>query len=186
MAQSGGGRLIVNATGLHDGLNGRPSAEQIGIAFAGRNGITSTDANALKALRALSAEAIVSDLNMATTQAQASTFSGPMISDGKIVPEQFEVAYSEGINHKVSMLAGANSMDIGFAFGKTPDELFAAFGPNAEAARQAYDPAGSTRCHGSLRIAIGADALMLEPARFSFCGWWQRRGSLSGSIASAM
>ena len=165
MAQSGGGRVIVNATGLHDGLNGRPSAEQIGIAFAGSNGITGTDANTLKALRALSAEAIVSDLNMATTQAQASTFSGPMI-DGKIVPEQFEVAYSEGKNHKVSMLAGANSMDIGFAFGKTPDELFAAFGPNAEAAREAYDPAGSTNV-GSLRIAIGADALMLEPARFS-------------------
>lgn len=64
------------------------------------------------------------------------------------------------------MLAGANSMDIGFAFGKTPDELFAAFGPNAEAAREAYDPSGSANV-ASLRIAIGADALMHEPARFS-------------------
>lgn len=85
IAQSGGGRVIVNATGLRDGLNGRLSAEQIGVGFARSNGITGKDAYALKALRALPAESIVSDLNMATTQAQASTFAGPMI-DGKIVP----------------------------------------------------------------------------------------------------
>ena len=165
IAQSGGGRVIINATGLREGLSGHPSAEQIGLAFATSKGITGSDADALKALRSLPADAIVSDLNMATSQAQASTFAGPMI-DGKIVPDQFEVTYSEGKNHRVPLLAGANSMDIGFGFGKTPDELFAAFGTNAEAARKAYDPSGSANM-ASLRMAVGADALMLEPARFS-------------------
>lgn len=164
MAQSGGGREIINATGLRQSLNGRPSAEQIGVAFATSKGIRGDDAKALEELRALPAEAIVSDLNM-TTQAQNSTFTGPMI-DGKIVTERFDQTYLEGKNQKVPMLAGANSMDIGFAFGKTPEELFAVFGPNSQAARKAYDPSGAGNM-AALRVAVGADALMLEPARFA-------------------
>jgi para-nitrobenzyl esterase len=165
MAQSGGGRIIINATGLREGLNWRPSAEQIGVAFAASKGITGQDVDALRKLRALPAEAIVDGLNMATTQAQSSTFAGPMI-DGKVVRERFDDTHAGGRNHKVPMLAGANSMDIGFAFGNTPEELFAAFGPDAEAARKTYDPSGSGDMR-VLRMEIGADSLMLEPARFS-------------------
>lgn len=165
MAQSGGGREIVNATGLREGLNGRPSAEQIGVAFAAGKGINGNDATALQKLRALPAESLVDDLNMATMQAHASTFPGPMI-DGNTVVGRFDDLYSEGKNQKVPMLAGANNMDIGFAFGNTPEELFAAFGSNAQAARKAYDPSGSDNI-AALSMAVGADALMLEPARFS-------------------
>lgn len=165
MAQSGGGREIINATGLRQGLNGRPSAEQIGLAFAASKGLKGNDATALHKLRALPAQSVVDDLNMATMQAHASTFPGPMI-DGNTVVGRFDDLYSDGKNQKVPMLAGANNMDIGFAFGNTPEELFAAFGSNAQAARKAYDPSGSDNI-AALRIAIGADALMLEPARFS-------------------
>ncbi|MFL6451141.1 MAG: carboxylesterase/lipase family protein [Bryobacteraceae bacterium] len=165
MVESGGGRVIINATGLHEGLNGRPSAEHIGAAFAETKGIKGDDANALAALRALPAEAIVSDLNMATMGAQNATFASQMI-DRKIVIQELEKTYAEGKNQKLPMLAGANNQDIGFATGKTPEELFAVFGPNAEAARKAYDPSGSANID-ALRIAVGADAVMLEPARFA-------------------
>jgi para-nitrobenzyl esterase len=85
----------------------------------------------------LPAEAIVDGLNMSTTMAQNATFAGPMI-DGKIVTERFDDAYAAGRNHKVPMLAGANSMDIGFASGNTADAMFkASFGPDADAARNA-------------------------------------------------
>ena len=166
MSESGGGRTIIGATGLHQGLNGRPSAEQIGVAFAASKGITGEDADSLRKLRALPAEAVVDELNMSTTMAQNGTFAGPMI-DGKIVIERFDDTYAAGRNHKLPVLAGANNMDIGFAFGNTPQELFAgAFGPDADAARKAYGPSGTgdTRV---LRMEIGADSLMLEPARYS-------------------
>ena len=63
------------------------------------------------------------------------------------------------------MIVGANSMDIGFAFAKTKEELFATFGPNAKAAQQAYDPDGTA----DLRLVafeVGGDQFMIEPARF--------------------
>jgi para-nitrobenzyl esterase len=164
MVESGGGRLIMNATGLRQGLNGRPSAEQIGVAFAASKGISGEDANALKKLRALPAEALVDDLNMATMQAQASTYPGPMI-DGKVVLGHIADEYTQAKNQKVPMIVGANSMDIGFGTGNTPEQLFSTFGSTAEAARKAYDPSGSADI-STLRLAVGADAMMLEPARF--------------------
>lgn len=166
MSQSGGGRIIIGATGLHQGLNGRASAEQIGVAFAETKGIIGQDADALRKLRSLPAEAIVDGLNMSTTMAQNATFAGPMI-DGKIVTERFDDTYAAGRNHKIPMLAGANSMDIGFAFGNTADAMFkASFGPDADAARKVYDPSGPGNVQ-ALRMEIGADSLMLEPARYS-------------------
>jgi para-nitrobenzyl esterase len=121
-------------------------------------GISGNGPDTLQQLRVLPAEAIVDRLNMANTQAQQSTFAGPMIA-GRIVMEQFDRAYSEGKNQRVPILAGANSMDIGFAFGKTPDELFSSFGSNAGVARKAYDPLGSGDVV-RLRMEIGADALI--------------------------
>jgi para-nitrobenzyl esterase len=65
----------------------------------------------------------------------------------------------------VPMIVGANSMDIGFILTKTKDELFAAFGSNADAARKAYDPEGSADLQ-MLILAVGGDQFMIEPARF--------------------
>ncbi|HEY7837381.1 MAG TPA: carboxylesterase family protein [Terriglobales bacterium] len=160
--ESGGGRTMLGATGLHAGMGGRPSAEQIGVAFAQSKGITGDGAAALAALRALPAESIVNNMNMASSQ--PATYPGPMI-DGKIVVGDPQTLYLEGKYAHVPILIGANSADIGFAFARTMEQLFAPFGTDAKAAEAVYT-AGNP---GNVRTAaakVGADALMLEPARF--------------------
>lgn len=164
IVESGGGRTLLSATGLHEGKDGRPSAEDIGMAFAKKNGIAGEDAEALKKLRALPAETVVDGLNMASMGPAASTYSGPMI-DGKIVSDTVENLYKEGKYHHLPMIAGANSMDIGFTRARTEDELFAPFGANADAAKTAYDAAGSKNMM-MLGMKVAADQLMIEPARF--------------------
>lgn len=164
VVESGGGRSLLSGTGLHEGKGGRPSAEEIGVEFAKKNGITGEDAEALKKLRALPAETVVDGLNMASMGAAASTYPGPMI-DGKIVTESTEDAYKEGHYQRVPMIVGANSMDIGFTRAHNVDELFAPFGPNAEAAKKAYDAADSKNFM-LLGMKVMADQFMIEPARF--------------------
>jgi para-nitrobenzyl esterase len=164
MVESGGGRLMLNSTGLREGLNGRPSAEQMGVAFANSKGILGDDAAALDKLRALPAEAIVDGLNMASMEAADSTYPGPMI-DGKLVVGQMQTMYQEGKYRHVPLLLGANSMDIGLPHAKTNEELFAPFGVNAKAAEKAYDAAASTN-FSDLSMKVAGDALMVEPARF--------------------
>lgn len=164
VVESGGGRNLLSGTALHEGRGGRPSAEEIGVAFAKKNGITGTDAEALKKLRALPAETVVDGLNMASMGAAQSTYPGPLI-DGKIVIDTVERLYQEGKYQHVPMIVGANSMDIGFTRARTLDEVFAPFGTNAEAAKAAYDSAGSTNVR-SIGMKVAADQLMIEPARF--------------------
>ena len=164
MIESGGGRNLLSGTGLHEGRDGRPSAEEIGVEFAKKNGITGDDAEALKKLRALPAETVVDGLNMASMGAAQSTYPGPMI-DGKIVTDKVETLYKEGRYQHVSMVVGANSMDIGFTRARTVDELFAPFGTNADAAKTAYDAADSKNMM-LLGMKVAADQFMIEPARF--------------------
>lgn len=97
----------------------------------------------MKKLRALPADTVVDGLNMASMGAAQGTYPGPMI-DGKIVTDKVETLYKEGNYQRVPMIVGANSMDIGFNRTRTVDELFVPFGANAEAAKAAYDAAGST------------------------------------------
>lgn len=164
VVESGGGRALLPSTGLHEGRGDRPSAEDIGVAFAKKNGITGDDAEALKKLRALPAETVVDGLNMASMGPAASTYPGPMI-DGKIVTDKVETLYKEGKYQHVPMIVGANSMDIGFSRAHTVDEVFAPFGSNAEAAKTAYDAAEAKNVM-FLGMKVAADQLMIEPARF--------------------
>lgn len=164
MVESGGGRTMMNATGVTKGLNGRPSAEQIGVNFAKSMGIQGDGAAALAKLRALPAKDIVNKMNMASMRAARSTYSGPMI-DGKIVIGQPETLYREGKYQHVPLLLGTNSMDLGFSFAKTQKQLFAKFGKNAKKAEEAYGakPDSNLRMLG---MKVAADAMMIEPARF--------------------
>jgi para-nitrobenzyl esterase len=164
VVESGGGRNLLSGTGLHEGREGRPSAEEIGMAFAKKNGITGEDAEALKKLRALPAETVVDGLNMASMGPAASTYPGPMI-DGKIVTDTVENLYKEGKYQHLPMIVGANSMDIGFTRARTQEELFAPFGANTDAAKNAYDAAGSKNFM-MLGMKVAADQFMIEPARF--------------------
>lgn len=164
IVQSGGGRGSLARERYLDraGPGGAPSAEAIGVAFALKHGITGEGPEALAALRSLPAETVVAGLNETATGIP--TYSGPMI-DGKVAVETADEAYRAGRAAKVPLMIGANSADIGSARGRTIEELFAAFGPDAEKARAAYDP-GGTGSVADLAALIGSDRAMLEPARF--------------------
>jgi para-nitrobenzyl esterase len=166
MIESGGGRDGLGGMAhLHDaGPNGQPSAESKGVAFAAAKGITNQGPAGLQQLRQLSPDDVVDKMNMATMAAAAPTYSGEMI-DGQIVLGTPQTIFLAGGQAKVPVVIGANSLDIGFSFFKTLDELYASFGPAADRARAAYNPDG-TRDLRTVGAMAGADRMMLEPARF--------------------
>jgi para-nitrobenzyl esterase len=56
-------------------------------------------------------------------------------------------------------------MDMGLTRASTINAIFAHFGTNAEAAKTAYNAAGSTDVR-AVGMKVAADQLMIEPARF--------------------
>lgn len=162
--ESGGGRKLLNATGVTVGMHGRPSAQQLGVSFARKMGIQGDGPAALKKLRALPAKDIVDGMNMASMAAANSTYPGPMI-DGKVVTAQPETLYKEGKYRHVPVIVGATNLDIGFSGAKNKQQLFAQFGANAKAAEHAYDAASAPNFF-LLRMKVAADSMMVEPARF--------------------
>lgn len=190
MVESGGGRTMLGATGLTQGMNGQPSAEQIGVNFARSMGIEGDGAAALKKLRALPAKDIVDGLNMASMQKAATTYSGPIL-DGKIVVGQPETLYKEGKYQHVPFVIGANTLDIGFTHAHNVQQLFAPFGANANEAKKAYGATASSNFF-LLGMQVGADAMMREPARFVAAtlssqgvpAWEYRFGYVASSMRS--
>lgn len=148
----------------HPGANGRPSAEQIALAFARGVGVRGKGAAALADLRGLPSEKIVDGLNMASWSQQRGTHSGPIL-DGKLVVEPPEQAFREGRQAKVPVLLGANSADLGSIPARSIDDLLAAFGPNAERAKLAFDVSPSDT-PATVGRRVGAVRLVLEPTRF--------------------
>jgi len=166
--ESGGGRNgIFPARKVHeDTPNGPTSAESVGVAFAKSVGIEGTDAAALAALRKVPAEQVIAGLNLASMGAPAAaTYAGGPMIDPQIMVETAEDAYRAGHNAKVPLIVGANSLDIGFSFAKSMDEVMAKFGANKDKALAAYDPdkSGDLR---SVGYKVAMDAMMVEPARF--------------------
>jgi len=90
--------------------------EKIGQDFAAAKGIAHDDPKALDKLRALPAEQVVDGMNLATFRqpAAAATYHGPFV-DGKVAIDS-GAAFSAGRMHKVPVMIGATSADIG---GKT-------------------------------------------------------------------
>lgn len=167
IVQSGGGRgNLMGERGLTESKPGLPSAAEIGVNFARKQGIGGVDATALAQLRALSAAQIVDGMNMAAlfTPVKVPLYSGP-VTDGKIVVSTPESIYLSGGQAKVPIIVGANSADIGFGFAPTKDALFAGFGALKDQATAAYDPSGSAGL-SALGAAVAMDKDMLEPARF--------------------
>lgn len=166
IVESGGGRDALLGVRYLDKTSpaGAPSAESLGVAFAKSVGIDGTGPEALAALRALPAEKIIGGLNMASMGHQMGIYSGP-IQDGVIVTQTPQQALESGNYNKVPLIIGANGADIGFPRWHSLDETWAAFGSNAEQAKAAYDPSNSAN---AMRVGwrIGADLMMIEPARF--------------------
>lgn len=166
IVESGGGRESLLGSRYLDKPSpaGLASLEDVGVAFAKSVGIDGTDDAALTTLRALPTEKVVAGLNMASMGQQSKTYGGPII-DGKIVVETPQAALLSGHYWRMPVMIGANSADIGFPHWKTLDETWAAFGSDASEAAGIYDPnkTGNTMMVG---WKIGADMMMIEPARF--------------------
>ncbi|HZZ32217.1 MAG TPA: carboxylesterase family protein [Phenylobacterium sp.] len=168
--ESGGGREpLEGRSELNRDLPGAPSAETIGVNFARSRGIEGAGPQALARLRALSAEAVEGDLNMASESALEYgpgpiTYAGPII-DGRLVPGPEQVSYLAGREARVPLMIGANSDDLGFQSATTMTDLFAPFGARAALAQALYDPERSGDV-GAVGDRLGADIAMVEPARF--------------------
>ncbi|MDY0976180.1 carboxylesterase family protein [Massilia sp. CFBP9012] len=90
-------------------------AEKIGLNFATGKGIAADDPKALEKLRALPADSVVDGLNLANFRMQGMpTYHGPF-ADGKLAIDS-GAAFAAGRMHKVPVMIGATSADIG---GKT-------------------------------------------------------------------
>ncbi|MGH9616776.1 MAG: carboxylesterase/lipase family protein [Acidobacteriaceae bacterium] len=164
IAQSGGGGFMHDSTGLSQGMNGRPSAEQIGVAFARSKGIDGVGKSALKKLRALPAEAILDGLTAENMMAADATYAGPMY-DGKLLVGNPPALYEEGEYQHVPMIVGATNGDASISRATNKEELFAPFGADAKAVEKAYDAAASKN-FTLLRDEVGRDELFVGPARF--------------------
>ncbi len=165
IVQSGGGRgnLMGNRELKTDKPN-MPSSETLGANLAKKNGISGTGAEALAALRKLSAEQINDGLGMMTMQGAAETYGGPMV-DGVIVAEAPQSVYEAARQAKVPFMIGADTADIGFGFAPSKEAAFAAFGKFAGQAKAAYDPDGSKSLQ-EINTQIAMDKMMVEPSRF--------------------
>jgi para-nitrobenzyl esterase len=143
-----------------------PSGEAVGIAFAKSKNIIGTEAAALKALRALPAEAIVDDLNIITrrtSHSTAATYPGPMI-DGQLLIDRSQSIYEAGRQMKIPLIIGANNNDLAYPQGNTVVELLSVFGPQSEKAKTLYDPDNQNSVH-DIGIRVASDRAEVEPAR---------------------
>ncbi|SFO03198.1 carboxylesterase/lipase family protein [Sphingomonas sp. OK281] len=166
ISMSGGGRKLVGGVALHATRPGEVSAEEMGMNFAQSVGIAGTDAKALAALRALPAERVRGDINLANRgPVDKPTYVGGPIVDGRIVVGTTDGAMRAGTAMRIPMMVGSTSADIGFFSEKSKDALFAAFGSQAAAVRAAYDP-GGTAALSEVGPQVARDRLMVEPARF--------------------
>lgn len=159
--QSGGGRPRLLPTLPLRAANGERSAESAGLAFAAKAGVTGEGPQALAALRALPADAVVDGLNMATS-GTPTWGGGPMI-DGKILLREPLASYVAGAWSKMPVMVGATGAD-GFFFGGTRDQVFAPFGDQRAAAEAAYDPTGKDDIKVYGWKAAG-DRMFIEPSR---------------------
>jgi len=164
---SGGGRgsLLGNRMLDQPAANGGASAEAIGMAFARKHGIEGGDAQALAALRALPAEALIDGLNLATFWQADGTYVGGPILDGEIVFQTPQQALESGRWNQMPVLVGSTSADLGFPVEGDKDALFARFGLHAQRAREAYDPDGNAPLD-TVRALMAMDQTMSEPPRF--------------------
>jgi len=164
---SGGGRgSLLGSLNLNQpGADGRVSAEAVGVGFANKHGIEGEDAQALAALRALPARALIDGLNLATLWHADGTYVGGPILDGSIVFQTPQQALESGRWNQMPVLVGSTSADLGFPPEGDKDALFARFGANAQRAREAYDPDGDAPLE-RVRALLAMDQTMSEPPRF--------------------
>ena len=113
------------------------AAEQRGLAFAQNHGIAADDPQALAKLWALPAETVVDGLNLAQLFRKPTDYSAPFV-DGKLAVDA-RAAFASGQFHKVPVMIGATSADIGGKSGMMVAGARAIAGMIADAGGSAYE-----------------------------------------------
>ena len=136
---------------------GENAAETVGVKVAAGLGVTGEGAQALAALRALSAET----LNTPPKGLQDPLGSGPII-DGVIAPVQVPAALQAGVV-KVPVMLGGNSWEASLFpdIGKNPDATLARAGPVKPRLLSLYGPDPSKAA-----VDVTTDLAVIEPNRF--------------------
>src|SRR6266487_2923032 len=171
ISESGGGRdgVLTGRPIKKDGIDAYypVSAETIGINFAKRYGIESTDAAALAKLRSLTVAQIVDGGQESASQGGPPTYSGPIL-DGKLVVETAQSAYEAGRQAHVSLIIGSNSAEVpaGFVNARSKEELLKLFGSVKDDAKRVYD-VGDTTDFAKMLTMVNTDKVWAEPARFT-------------------
>jgi para-nitrobenzyl esterase len=166
---SGGGRRAIAERKITGGTAEAPSADMVDAAFATSLGIMGEGEDALAALRALPAEALLGDLTFPVmTEAlltQGNTeFPGTPMIDGVIVTGRLESMFLGGEATAAPLIVGTTALDAPGFFPPRADP-FSYFGPDAEAAAAVFNPGGMLPPELVL-LGIAADMTMHEPARF--------------------
>lgn len=173
MIMSGGGREALISRPMTGGSAEQPSADQIDASFAASLGITGDGPEALSALRALSPEVVVGDLDLERVLQAAllgtQIYPGTGMVDGVIVTAPPQTVFRNSGAANVPLIIGTTAADLPLIFPPSKLDPFAYFGADAEAARAAYN-VPATLDQNSLTLlllSIGADMTMHEPARFA-------------------
>lgn len=143
------------------------SAESIGVNFARKHKIQSTDADALAKLRSLSVEEIL-DGGQESDSSGMRIYSGPIL-DGKLVVETSESAYNAGHQARVPLMIGNCSGEIGGPFvssANSKEALFALFGENESEVKKAFDPEGNKEFN-EVVTKFNTNWVWGEPARMT-------------------
>ena len=156
---SGGGRtFLLGGRKLTGGTPIEPSADQIGANFAKSVGIEDDEPQALTALRALPAMTVVGEPDM-------STYVGGPIIDGRIVMASPNAMLRRGEVARMPIIIGSTMQDLSTDLPPSTENPLSYFGADAEQARAIYNP-DNKRDPSQVRLAVGADITMHEPARF--------------------
>lgn len=155
IAMSGGGRnTLLPSPGFKEG-------EAIGTLFARNQGIEGSGPEALVALRALPAERLVGNLNLATLGG-TKDYSGPVMGVPSM-PDEPLVLMRAGKAARVPYMVGATS-DDGWHEGGSKEDVLSRFGPLRDEAARIYDPTG-TDTADKVGHRVSGDAIFIEPAR---------------------
>jgi len=163
IVQSGAGRTGL---GMRRLSGGEGSAEALGVAFAAQKGIQGEGPDALAKLRALPAEELAKNLNLASLGADPTYVGGPIL-DGDLLGDEPGQLYAAGRGARVPLMVGTTNMDVGFTFmrSKSIDELVAQFGPDAQEVRTAYHITDTDNLEATA-FRVSGDQMMVEPARY--------------------
>lgn len=155
--------IIQSGTGHSKSFPPTPKdqAERIGSNFAKKYEITSNRYDALKQLRALSADEVIDDLNIQNLQPDL--FAG-LIIDQTLLTHSLEESFAKGSFYPVPLLIGDTDGD-GLLLSKTTlSDLAKDLGTDVTAINHVYNPDGK-KSENSVIHQVIADTQILQPTR---------------------